>query len=304
MLAPGESLTDRLAALRRGERPQATAAAGATGGSTRPAPTRWPARCTRRPARCRRPGRPAAGRTYGGNADATQRVDAGGHPDATQRVSYGSPADATQQVGYGGAPEATQRVGGTYGGGNQWSVPGTGQPWATAPAASGGGALGQGPGHRWSARHHGQGLAAQGAARRGRRVGRRAAAHARWRSPAATTPRRAPRPRSPPRPPRRPPPSRCRSTPPAASRSWCRRAGRRPPAARTPTTSTRRTAAARSASSPRSGAAAPSGGPRSAENGLKTRSTSCVKPYNQISSTETELAEQAGSRVRVHLRRG
>ncbi|MBQ1016241.1 serine/threonine protein kinase, partial [Micromonospora sp. M51] len=82
----------------------------------------------------------AAGRTYGGNADATQRVDAGGNPDATQRVSYGNPADATQQVGYGGAPEATQRVGGTYGG-NQWSVPGTGQPWATAPATSGGSAL-------------------------------------------------------------------------------------------------------------------------------------------------------------------
>jgi len=29
-----------------------------------------------------------------------------------------------------------------------------------------------------------------------------------------------------------------------------------------------------------------------AENGLKTRSTSCVKPYNQIASTETELASK------------
>jgi hypothetical protein len=29
-----------------------------------------------------------------------------------------------------------------------------------------------------------------------------------------------------------------------------------------------------------------------AENGLKTRSTSCVKPYQQVSATETELASK------------
>ncbi|MEV4655313.1 serine/threonine-protein kinase [Micromonospora sp. NPDC049301] len=142
MLAPGESLTDRLASLRRGERPQPAAAAGATGLDDTSAdalagPLHTPTGAM--PV----PGRPTTGRTYGGSADATQRVDAGGHPDATQRVSYGSRPDATQQVGYGGAPEATQRIGGTYGGGNQWSVPGTGQPWAT-PATSGGGGGGGG----------------------------------------------------------------------------------------------------------------------------------------------------------------
>ncbi|RLP87282.1 serine/threonine protein kinase [Micromonospora sp. BL4] len=140
MLAPGESLTDRLASLRRGERPQPATAAGTTGLDETSAdalagPLHTPTGAM--PV----PGRPAAGRTYGGPADATQRVDAGGHPDATQRVSYGSRPDATQQVGYGGAPEATQRIGGTYGGGNQWSVPGTGQPWATPATSGGAGAL-------------------------------------------------------------------------------------------------------------------------------------------------------------------
>ncbi|MFG1914236.1 protein kinase [Micromonospora sp. NPDC048898] len=152
MLAPNESLTDRLAALRRGERPQpVTPVAGSgfdeTSADALAGPLHTPTGAMPGP------DQPATGRTYGGSADATQRVDAGAHPDATQRVSYGSPADATQQVGYGGAPEATQRiggapqasprVGGTYGGGNQWSVPGTGQPWATSPAAPGGGALGK-----------------------------------------------------------------------------------------------------------------------------------------------------------------
>ncbi|WP_327032915.1 serine/threonine-protein kinase [Micromonospora ureilytica] len=139
MLAPGESLTDRLASLRRGERPPAARAPGATGGLDETSADALAGPLHTPTGAMPTPGRPASGRTYGGNADATQRVDAGGHPDATQRVSYGSPADATQQVGYGGAPEATQRIGGTYGGGNQWSVPGTGQPWATAPAASSGG---------------------------------------------------------------------------------------------------------------------------------------------------------------------
>lgn len=142
MLAPDESLTDRLAALRRGERPRPATAAGATGFDETSAdvlagPLHTPTGAMPGP------GQPPPRHTYGGSADTTQRVDAGGHPDATQRVNYGSPADATQQVGYGGAPEATQRIGGTYGGGNQWSVPGTGQPWATSPAPAGGGALGK-----------------------------------------------------------------------------------------------------------------------------------------------------------------
>lgn len=141
MLAPDESLTDRLASLRRGERPQPGDAGGTTGLDETSAdalagPLHTPTGAMSVS------GRPTTGRTYGGAADATQRVDAGGHPDATQRVSYGNRPDATQQVGYGGAPEATQHIGGTYGGGNQWSVPGTGQPWAT-PATAGGGALGK-----------------------------------------------------------------------------------------------------------------------------------------------------------------
>ncbi|MDG4760117.1 serine/threonine protein kinase [Micromonospora sp. WMMD710] len=140
MLAPGESLTDRLAALRRGERPQPAVAASTgldeTSADALAGPLHTPTGAM--PAS----GRPATGRTYGGSADATQRVDAGAHPDATQPVSYGSRPDATQQVGYG-APEATQRIGGTYGGGNQWSVPGTGLPWTTPSTAAGGGALGK-----------------------------------------------------------------------------------------------------------------------------------------------------------------
>ncbi|MFY1619295.1 protein kinase domain-containing protein [Micromonospora sp. WMMD736] len=141
MLGPGESLTDRLASLRRGERPQPAGAAAAaaldeTSADALAGPLHTPTGAM--PAA----GRPTAGRTYGGSADATQRVDAGAHPDATQRVTYGNRPDATQPVGYG-APEATQRIGGTYGGGNQWSVPGTGQPWTTTPppAAGGGSAL-------------------------------------------------------------------------------------------------------------------------------------------------------------------
>ncbi|MEV5821586.1 serine/threonine-protein kinase [Micromonospora haikouensis] len=85
----------------------------------------------------------------GGSPDATQQVPFGPRPDATQRVTYGSQPDATQPVpGFGGSPDATQRVGGGAYGGGQWSVPGTGQPW-TAPAAgtpapaTGGGAAGR-----------------------------------------------------------------------------------------------------------------------------------------------------------------
>ena len=292
MLAPGESLTDRLAALRRGERPQA---------ARRGRRHRWARRDQRRrvgrPAahadrRDAGPGRPAAGRTYGGNADATQRVDAGGHPDATQRVSYGSPADATQQVGYGGAPEATQRIGGTYGGGNQWSVPGTGQPWATAPAASGGSALDKvrATGGQLVTTVKGWPRKVQLAAAGGLVVVLLLTAVALSGGDDAppSTPAAQPTTSAPAAAHRRD----AGAHGPRASRSWCRRAGRRPPAARTPTTSTRRTAAARSASSPRSGRSSSVRWAETAENGLKTRSTSCVKPYNQISSTETELASK------------
>ncbi|MGK5738307.1 protein kinase domain-containing protein [Micromonospora sp. URMC 103] len=127
MLAPGESLTDRLAALRRGERPAPAAGDAAaldeTSTDALAGPLHTPTGAM-----------PAPGRTYGGSADATQRVDAGAQADATQRVTWGVRPDATQAVPYPGAPEATQRLGGTYGGG-QWSVPGTGQPW-TSPAAT------------------------------------------------------------------------------------------------------------------------------------------------------------------------
>ncbi|MEH0841792.1 serine/threonine-protein kinase [Micromonospora sp. CPCC 205711] len=147
MIGPGESLTDRLAALRRGERPtSAPAAAGLddTSADVLAGPLHTPTGAMPTP------GRPVAG-TYGGAPEATQRINPGGapeatrrigtgHPDATQRV-YGGTPDATQQM-YAGRPEATQPV---YGGG-QWSVPGTGQPWtspATAPAGTDGGALGK-----------------------------------------------------------------------------------------------------------------------------------------------------------------
>ncbi|MGV9370572.1 PsbP-related protein, partial [Micromonospora tulbaghiae] len=80
-----------------------------------------------------------------GTPEATQRIS----PDATVRLGQGAGADATQAVptAYGRTVDATQPV---YGGGNQWSVPGTGQAWttpATAPAAAGGGgALGSAKG--------------------------------------------------------------------------------------------------------------------------------------------------------------
>ncbi|SIR36667.1 serine/threonine-protein kinase [Micromonospora avicenniae] len=130
MLAPGESLTDRLAALHRGEQPQPTAAAGTgaldeTSADALAGPLHTPTGAMPGP------GLPSAGRTYGG-ADATQRVDA--HRDTTQPVTWGVRPDATQAVPYAAAPEATQRMGGTYGGG-QWSVPGTGQPWTSSDTA-------------------------------------------------------------------------------------------------------------------------------------------------------------------------
>ncbi|MEH1097566.1 serine/threonine-protein kinase [Micromonospora sp. CPCC 205561] len=169
MLDPGESLTDRLAALRRGERPaQAKPAASPaamedTSADALAGPLHTPTGAMPAPS-----GSTPAARTYGG-AEATQRIGSGGS-DATQQlrtnaaglVGFVGQSDATQRLGAGanafgqpdatqrpvggpvfGAPppEATQRVGGTYGGG-QWSVPGTGQPWATpatAPAPAGGG---------------------------------------------------------------------------------------------------------------------------------------------------------------------
>ncbi|TDB75719.1 serine/threonine-protein kinase [Micromonospora sp. KC723] len=157
MLAPGESLTDRLAALRRGEKPKpavVTPPAGLddTSADALAGPLNTPTGAMSPPARPK-------GGTYGRAAEATQRIS----PDATQRIGAGT-ADATQRLG-GGHPDATQRLGGgsadttqrvyassgsadatqpVYGGG-QWSVPGTGQPW-TSPAATptaDGGALGR-----------------------------------------------------------------------------------------------------------------------------------------------------------------
>ncbi|WBB72870.1 serine/threonine-protein kinase [Micromonospora sp. WMMD1128] len=120
MIEPGESLTDRLAALRRGERPAAKPATGAaaldeTSADALAGPLHTP-----------------TGAMSGPDAtEATQRIS----PDSTVRFNQGGGADATQHV------PTTKPA--TYGGGNQWSVPGTGQPWttpATAPAdgASGG----------------------------------------------------------------------------------------------------------------------------------------------------------------------
>ncbi|MFI7575132.1 serine/threonine-protein kinase [Micromonospora sp. NPDC049497] len=130
MLAAGESLTDRLAALRRGERPKPAAGTSAmddTSADALAGPLHTPTGAIPAPPG---PAAPTTGRTYGG-ADATQRIGAG-RPDAPQPVTYGQ-------------PEATQRMGGAYGGG-QWSVPGTGQAWtapaaASAPAGSGGGTV-------------------------------------------------------------------------------------------------------------------------------------------------------------------
>ncbi|SCF37069.1 Serine/threonine protein kinase [Micromonospora viridifaciens] len=182
MLAPGESLTDRLAALRRGERPEPAPApaaaaldetsADALAGSLHtptgamPMPAAAPEATQRISPDATQPlatGHPKPTQPLGvSQADATQPVYAPG-PGTTQPV-YGHGPDATQPVYapgpgttqpvYGPGPDATQPV---YGrgadttqpvyAGNQWSVPGTGQPWATpasapAPAPAGGGALG------------------------------------------------------------------------------------------------------------------------------------------------------------------
>lgn len=138
MIGPGESLTDRLASLRRGERPESTAAGAAaldeTSADALAGPLHTPT---------------GAMSSSGAAPEATQRIS----PDATQRLGHTAGADATQRVP--GHPDATQPV---YGrgaeatqpvyGGNQWSVPGTGQPWTTTPGAApaGGGALGRAKG--------------------------------------------------------------------------------------------------------------------------------------------------------------
>ncbi|PWR11466.1 protein kinase [Micromonospora sicca] len=132
MIGPSESLTDRLAALRRGERSGAAAAAGGAGLDETSAdalagPLHTPTGAMATPGR--------AGTAYGAS-EATQRIGHQAAPEATQRIGTGHP-DATQPV-YGRAAEATQPV---YGGG-QWSVPGTGQPWAGPANGSGGSAAG------------------------------------------------------------------------------------------------------------------------------------------------------------------
>lgn len=140
MIAPGESLTDRLAALRRGERPGSTAAAGGaaldeTSADALAGPLHTPTGAMSGPGTA-----PEA--TQRISPDATQRLGHTAAPDATQRVPTGRP-DATQPV-YGRGADTTQQV---YGG-NQWSVPGTGQPWTTTPAAApaDGGTLGRAKG--------------------------------------------------------------------------------------------------------------------------------------------------------------
>ena len=159
MLAPGESLTDRLAALRRGERPgQATPVSAAAMEDTN-------ADALARPAQHGAMSPPPVGRTYGGGADATQRIGGAdatqriggadatqriGGADATQRIGGANAtqriggADATQRVGpavfgYGGGqPEATQRIGGDYGG--QWPAAPS-QPYGARPTPTGGSPL-------------------------------------------------------------------------------------------------------------------------------------------------------------------
>ncbi|MFC0004654.1 serine/threonine-protein kinase [Micromonospora siamensis] len=161
MIGPGESLTDRLASLRRGERPTPAAIGGAalddTSADALAGPLHTPTGAMPPPS-----DQAEATQRFGtGHGDATQRFGArpaeatqrfgAGQADATQRFGAGH-ADATQAMAThqrGGAPhfatgqaDPTQRVPGGYAG-NQWSVPGTGQPWtspATAPAAGGGSA--------------------------------------------------------------------------------------------------------------------------------------------------------------------
>ncbi|NLU79302.1 protein kinase [Micromonospora sp. HNM0581] len=147
MLGPGESLTDRLAALRRGERPGQAAAASAA------AMEDTSADALARPGQhgaASSPGRAHGGADttqrvgpevfgYGGRTDATQRIGGFAGPDATQQFGgYGGQSEATQRVGgYGGQADATQQVGGY--GATQWPAA-PNQPYGT-PASAGGGAV-------------------------------------------------------------------------------------------------------------------------------------------------------------------
>ncbi|TWH68334.1 serine/threonine protein kinase [Micromonospora olivasterospora] len=137
MLAPGESLTDRLAALRRGEKPAAEAAAASatalddTSADALAGPLHTPTRAMPAPAAVPPPPTvppPPAGRTYGGS-EATQRVDAAAAPEATQRVPYGGPPDATQRTPFGPRPDTTQPVTGYP------AAPDATQPVSGYPAA-------------------------------------------------------------------------------------------------------------------------------------------------------------------------
>ncbi|MFC8300474.1 protein kinase [Micromonospora orduensis] len=289
MLAPDESLTDRLAALRRGERPQPAVPAGATGLDETSAdalagPLHTPTGAMPPP------GRPAVGRTYGGNADATQRVDAGAHPDATQRVTYGNQADATQQVGYGGAPEATQRVGGTYGGGNQWSVPGTGQPWTTQ-APAGGGALGKvrATGGQLVSTVKGWPRKVQLAAAGGLAVVLliTVVALSGGDDPAPSAPQAQPTPSAAAGPDVEMQEHAARGIQVMVPKGWKKATGPSYTDYIDPEDSGRKVRIITEKWSSSSARWA-----ETAENGLKTRSTSCVKPYAQVSATETELASK------------
>ncbi|MEU1751411.1 protein kinase [Micromonospora matsumotoense] len=167
MLAAGESLTDRLAKLRRSERPKpvvtSAAALDETSADALAGPLHTPTgamSASGGPTAGALPTGPTAG-TYG-RTEATQRITPGAAPEATQRIGGGT-ADATQRIG--GHPDATQRIGaGTetgragygaaeptqaiYGGGKaeptqavyggQWSIPGTGQSWTSPPPPPGG----------------------------------------------------------------------------------------------------------------------------------------------------------------------
>lgn len=122
MLAPGESLTDRLAALRRGEQPKQTTTAGSaaaledTSADALAGPLHTPTGAM--PAPVPRTGRPAG--TYGERAaaaagpgragdagkpagsDAT--VNLGRSDDAVDTVKFGRQADAGKRAGFGSAP--------------------------------------------------------------------------------------------------------------------------------------------------------------------------------------------------------
>lgn len=292
MLAPDESLTDRLAALRRGERPQpasaaATAAAALdeTSADALAGPLHTPTGAMPTP------GRPAAGRTYGGSADATQRVDAGAHPDATQRVTYGSRPDATQQVGYGG-PDATQRIGGsTYGGGNQWSVPGTGQPWTTPSTASGGGALDKvrATGGQLVTTVKGWPRKVQLAAAGGLAVVLLISivALSSGDDPAPSTPQAQPTASAPASSGVEMQEHAARGIQVMVPKGWKKATGGSYTDYIDPDDSGRKVRIITEKWSSSSTRWA-----ETAENGLKTRSTSCVKPYAQVASTETKLADK------------